>query len=101
MNGLVGYVSVTVGTDIADRPPYRSVRAELPHTAPTLDDWRRNERQEKDAGPEDGVSIVRRSGECASSAAGRASTATDRISDRGNDITPAGFQEPHGNGNSH
>jgi hypothetical protein len=29
---------VTVGTIIADRPPYRSVRAELPHTAPTSDE---------------------------------------------------------------
>jgi hypothetical protein len=28
---------VTVGTAIANCPPYRSVRAELPHTAPTLD----------------------------------------------------------------
>jgi len=29
-----------VGTAIAGRPPYRSVRAELPHTALTLDvDW--------------------------------------------------------------
>ena len=27
-----------VGTGIAARPPHRSVRAELPHTAPTLDD---------------------------------------------------------------
>ena len=34
-------VSVTVGTVIANRPLYRSVRAELPHTAPTLDEWRR------------------------------------------------------------
>ena len=25
---------VAVGTAIADRPPHRSVRAELPHTAP-------------------------------------------------------------------
>ena len=29
-----GDVSVAVGTAIADRPPHRSVRAELPHTAP-------------------------------------------------------------------
>ena len=29
---------IAVGTVIADRPPHRSVRAELPHTAPTLDD---------------------------------------------------------------
>jgi len=28
---------VAVGTTIAGRPPHRSVRAELPHTAPTLD----------------------------------------------------------------
>ena len=30
-------VQVAVGTAIAGRPPHRSVRAELPHTAPTLD----------------------------------------------------------------
>jgi hypothetical protein len=29
--------AVAVGTAIADRPPHRSVRAELPHTAPALD----------------------------------------------------------------
>src|SRR5450759_588483 len=29
---------VAVGTTIAGRPPHRSVRAELPHTAPTLDE---------------------------------------------------------------
>jgi hypothetical protein len=34
--------AVAVGTAIADRPPHRSVRAELPHTAPTSDIWRRN-----------------------------------------------------------
>jgi hypothetical protein len=33
-----GSFPVTVGTIIADRPPYRSVRAELPHTAPTSDE---------------------------------------------------------------
>jgi hypothetical protein len=32
-----GVTSVAVGTVIAGRPPHRSVRAELPHTAPTLD----------------------------------------------------------------
>ena len=37
---LPGYDLVAVGTTIADRPPHRSVRAELPHTAPTLDMWR-------------------------------------------------------------
>jgi hypothetical protein len=30
-------ICVAVGTVIADRPPQRSVRAELPHTAPPLD----------------------------------------------------------------
>jgi hypothetical protein len=29
--------AVAVGTNIAARPPHRSVRAELPHTAPALD----------------------------------------------------------------
>ena len=32
---------VAVGSAIADRPPRRSVRAALPHTAPTSDMWRR------------------------------------------------------------
>ena len=70
--------------------PHRSVRAELPHTAPTLDGWRRNARPGKDAGHEDVVSIVRRSGECASNWDGcadcddQASTATYRTTDRGN-----------------
>ena len=36
-----GDFRVAVGTIIADRPPHRSVRAALPHTAPTLDIWRR------------------------------------------------------------
>jgi hypothetical protein len=30
-------LDVAVGTPIAERPPHRSVRAELPHTAPPLD----------------------------------------------------------------
>ena len=34
--------SVAVGTPVAQRPPHRSVRAELPHTAPTLGEWRRS-----------------------------------------------------------
>ncbi len=35
-NGKVGIwgISVAVGTALADRPPHRSVRAALPHTAP-------------------------------------------------------------------
>ncbi len=35
---------VTVGTDIADRPPHRSVRARLTHTALTSDVWRQSAR---------------------------------------------------------
>ena len=35
-------VLFAVGTPITQRPPHRSVRAELPHTAPTLGEWRRN-----------------------------------------------------------
>jgi hypothetical protein len=31
------YVTIAVGTVIADRPPHRSVRAELPHTVLTVD----------------------------------------------------------------
>src|ERR1039458_10576270 len=31
------FATVAVGTAIAGRPPHRSVRAELPHTAPALD----------------------------------------------------------------
>src|SRR5258708_33520548 len=31
---------VAVGTIIADCPPHRTVRAALPHSAPTLEDWR-------------------------------------------------------------
>jgi hypothetical protein len=74
---------VTVGTVIANRPPCRSVRAGLPHTAPTLDGWRRNARQGKDAGREDEGSIVRRLGGCVSNSAGcagydaQAASATD------------------------
>src|SRR4029077_1974824 len=34
------WISVAVGTIITDRPPHRTVRAALPHTAPTLEDWR-------------------------------------------------------------
>ena len=43
-----GPTKVAVGTIIADRPPHRSVRAALPHTAPTLDIWRQNERWDRD-----------------------------------------------------
>ena len=38
-HGLPGVIHmVAVGTIITDRPPHRTVRAALPHTAPTLED---------------------------------------------------------------
>ena len=41
---------VAVGTTVTRRPPHRSVRAELLHTAPTSDTWRRSARSDADAG---------------------------------------------------
>jgi hypothetical protein len=41
---------VAVGTAVTRRPPHRSVRAGLLHTAPTLDEWRRSARSAADAG---------------------------------------------------
>src|SRR5580692_1915089 len=46
--GNSGGNSVAVGTIIADRPPHRSVRALLTHTAPTLVVWRRSGSSGKD-----------------------------------------------------
>src|SRR5687768_18509037 len=40
---------VAVGTAVARRPPRRSVRAGLLHTAPTLDEWRQSARSGADA----------------------------------------------------
>ena len=34
----IAFCMVAVGMPVARHPPHRSVRAELPHTAPTLDD---------------------------------------------------------------
>jgi riboflavin biosynthesis pyrimidine reductase len=45
----VQVIQVAVGTIIADRPPHRSVRAGLPHTAPTLDESRQSESRDRDA----------------------------------------------------
>ena len=39
-------IRVAVGTAIAGRPPRRSVRAELPHTALASDEWRQDGREE-------------------------------------------------------
>ena len=103
----MGVTPVTVGTDIADRPPYRSVRAELPHTAPTLDEWRQIVRQDEDARSQDEVSIVRRPGECVSSWAdcvdydGLTSTAIGHTTDRGNAITLVGYRVGRDIGSSH
>jgi hypothetical protein len=41
---------VAVGTTVTCRPPHRTVRAELLHTAPTLDGWRRSAHSDVDAG---------------------------------------------------
>jgi hypothetical protein len=40
---------VAVGTAVIPPPPHRSVRAELLHTAPTLDEWRQSARSDEDA----------------------------------------------------
>src|SRR6266436_1253944 len=42
---------VAVGNALAGVPPRRSVRAELPHTAPTSGAWRRSVRSGTGAGP--------------------------------------------------
>ena len=46
----VKFVAIAVGTAIADRPPHRSVLAELPHTAPTVDVDVRNGLPDRDGG---------------------------------------------------
>ena len=46
----VEFVAIAVGTAIADRPPHRSVLAELPHTAPTVDVDVRNGLPDRDGG---------------------------------------------------
>ncbi len=51
-------ITIAVGTAIAGRPPHRSVRAELPHTALTLDvDWQ-TLHLDKDVGSSESVTIV-------------------------------------------
>src|SRR5262249_19253549 len=52
---------VTAGNALAGVPPCRTVRAELPHTAPTSGAWRRNGRSDARAGPEPGETSDRRS----------------------------------------
>ena len=42
--------SIAVGMALSGHPPHRSVRAELPHTAPTLDEDEQTARWDRDAG---------------------------------------------------
>jgi len=42
INAVLASSEVAVGTPITRRPPHRSVRAELPHTAPTSGIWRKS-----------------------------------------------------------
>ena len=56
---LAPETAVTVGMPVTQHPPYRSVRAALPHTAPTLGTWRRIARWDTGAGSEHGDSINR------------------------------------------
>src|ERR1017187_2237833 len=49
---------VAVGMRVASHPPHGSVRAELPHTALTLDEWRRSAAPGKDAPPWDVATSV-------------------------------------------
>src|SRR5450432_1419977 len=57
-----GRGQVAVGTVIAGRPPHRSVRALLTHTAPIFDEWHQSAHSDKDAGHADGAAIFRTNG---------------------------------------
>ena len=50
VHGFVLAVFIAVGTAISGRPPHRSVRAELLHTAPTFDVDVRSVLQDADGG---------------------------------------------------
>ena len=58
---------VAVGTPVTRRPPHRSVRAELPHTAPTSGGWRGTASKDKDAGSGHGEASDRQKGRNGSS----------------------------------
>ena len=49
---------IAVVTAIAGRPPHRSVRAELPHTAPTLDVDLQTVHWDRDAESSESVTIA-------------------------------------------
>src|SRR5690349_13187960 len=49
---------VAVGTAVARCPPHRSPRAEFPHEALILDEWRQSAARDKDGAPAVGVAIV-------------------------------------------
>ena len=63
---------VAVGTPVARRPPHRSVRAALLHTAPTSDVWRRSARSGADAQSEHSETTCRPAAEIAPRSAGSA-----------------------------
>src|SRR5262249_9050218 len=66
---------VAVGTTVARRPPHRSVRAELLHTAPTSDTWRRSARSDADVGSWHLESIDRPTSRTVPRSSGRAGSA--------------------------
>jgi hypothetical protein len=72
MTGAAVPWSVAVGNALAGVPPRRSVRAELPNTAPTSAAWRKTARSGQGAGPWDGVSSDRRAAESAPTSSGGA-----------------------------
>ena len=57
LSSLCDETVIAVGTVIADRPPHRSVRAELPHTALTSDVDLQAARPDKDAESSASVAI--------------------------------------------
>jgi len=61
---------VTVGNALTGVPPCRTVRAELPHTAPTSGAWRRSGRSDARAGPEPEETRSRRSARTAPTTVG-------------------------------
>src|SRR5437764_10725420 len=66
---------VAVGTTVSRRPPHRSVRAALLHTAPTSDAWRRSAHLDADAGSWHLESIDRPTLRTAPRSSGRAGSA--------------------------
>src|SRR2546421_10479693 len=74
-NSSRGSSFVAVGTPVAQRPPHRSVRAELLHTAPTADAWRRSAGWDGDGGFWHSESTHRPTARTAPMSSGRAGSA--------------------------